>query len=282
MSASEYLNNSLVLIGLMAMIAIVEAAIPFHRASVWRVRHLAPNLSLTALYLILSFAFNAGAILVAAALNAKHFGLLADRGLPIWLSILIGVVVLDFFSYLAHWLMHKSPALWRVHRVHHSDPLIDITTALRQHPIEGLVRFLFTMIPAWALGLPAEGIALYRLLSAVNALLEHMNIKLWQPLDGLLSTLWVTPNMHKVHHSRVQQETDSNYGNILAVYDRVFRTFTPTRRATSVHYGLDGFDAPELQTFGALLKLPFRPDVPTAPSISIDGADADISASGAR
>jgi sterol desaturase/sphingolipid hydroxylase (fatty acid hydroxylase superfamily) len=280
MSVGEFLTNSLVLIGLMAVIAIVETAVPFHRNPEWRSRHLAPNLALTALMLTLNFAFNAGAIVIAAILNANNFGLLAGQGLPILASLLLGVVVLDLFSYFAHWLMHRLSWLWSVHRVHHSDPLVDITTAYRQHPLEGLVRFLFTMIPAWLLGFPAEAIVLYRLLSAANALLEHMNIKLWQPLDSLLSALYVTPNMHKVHHSRVQRETDSNYGNILAIYDRVFRTFSPTSRATAVCYGLDGLDAVELQTFGALLKLPFQPDVPTIPSIPADGADTGMLGSG--
>ena len=143
--------------------------------------------------LTLNLAFNAGAVVITVILNTYNLGLLQGQGLPLWASIVIGVVVLDYFSYVAHWLMHKLPRLWRVHRVHHSDPLVDVTTAYRQHPFEGLVRFLFAMIPAWALGLPAEAVAVYRLLSASNALLEHMNIKLWQPLDTILSVLLVTP-----------------------------------------------------------------------------------------
>jgi sterol desaturase/sphingolipid hydroxylase (fatty acid hydroxylase superfamily) len=135
--------------------------------------------------------------------------------------------------------MHRVPALWRVHRVHHSDRFVDVTTTLRQHPLETLLRFLFIMVTALPLGLPVAAVAAYRLLSVINALFEHANLRLWQPLDGLLSLVVVTPNMHKVHHSRFQPETDSNYGNILSLFDRAFRTFTPTERSARVEYGLD-------------------------------------------
>jgi sterol desaturase/sphingolipid hydroxylase (fatty acid hydroxylase superfamily) len=261
MTAQQFLTNTGFLLGAMLVLLVVETLIPFYRASRWRLRHLRPNLALTAVMLTLNFAFNAGAVVITAILNSYNFGPLQGQVLPLWASIVIGVVALDYFSYVAHWLMHKLPWLWRVHRVHHSDPLVDVTTAYRQHPLEGLVRFLFAMIPAWTLGLPAEAVAVYRLLSASNALLEHVNIKLWQPLDTTLSALLVTPNMHKVHHSREPKETDSNYGNIFSLYDRLFATFTPASRAAAVNYGLDGFDDAELQTFRSLMRLPFQPEV---------------------
>jgi sterol desaturase/sphingolipid hydroxylase (fatty acid hydroxylase superfamily) len=153
-------------------------------------------------------------------------------GVPILAQIIGGFVVLDFsFGYLAHRTMHGSPTLWRAHRVHHSDPFVDATTTFRNHPIEGLWRFLFLIVPIWVLGVPAEAVALQRLLTVINGSLEHANIRVWPPLDRVLSLIWVTPNMHKVHHSRDRAETDSNYGNILSIYDRIFRTFTPTDRA---------------------------------------------------
>ena len=146
--------------------------------------------------------------------------------------------------------VNAHPALWRVHRVHHSDPFVDATTALRNHPIEGLWRFLFLMIPTWILGVPAEAVALQRLLTVINGSFEHANIRLWQPLDRVLSFFWVTPNMHKVHHSRAHAETDSSYGNILSIYDRILGSFTPTERALSVTYGLD--DVPKaLEALGS-------------------------------
>ena len=146
-----------------------------------------------------------------------------------------------------------------MHRVHHSDPLVDVTTTLRQHPIEGFVRFLFILAPAWALGLPAEAVASYRALSALVGLAEHMNVRLWDPLDRALAWLACTPNMHKLHHSRLPLETDSNFGNLFSGFDRVFRTFLSPSPARAVDYGLAGLDDPGSQTLGALLRLPMRP-----------------------
>ena len=244
-------------LAVMAVLALVETIAPFHLDGASRRRHLRANLGLTAAYLLLNFAFGVGAIAVFDALSARGFGLLSGHQPPKVALLAAGVVALDLSTFFAHWLMHRIPALWRVHRVHHSDPFVDVTTAFRQHPLEGLIRFIFTIAPAWALGLPVEAIALYRLVSATNALLEHANLKIWQPLDRALSLAIVTPNMHKVHHSRRQRETDSNYGNILSVFDRVFRTFTPTARAPTIEYGLDGYDTNDLQRVSKLMRLPF-------------------------
>jgi sterol desaturase/sphingolipid hydroxylase (fatty acid hydroxylase superfamily) len=233
----------LVLTG-MGLLAGLEALAPFRSGGSWRQVHLAANLGLSAATL----AFN-----VALGLL-----LVADRRPPSLLELAAGVAALDFATYLAHLLLHAVPALWRVHRVHHSDPLVDVTTAYRQHPLETLWRFGFVAGPALALGLPAATVAAYRLLSALNALLEHANLRLWQPLDGALSLALVTPQMHKVHHSRRQAETDSNYGNILALFDRAFGTFTPSARAGGVEYGLEGSDTAAAQRLGPLLRLPWR------------------------
>jgi len=135
---------------------------------------------------------------------------------------------------------------------------VDVTTALRQHPIEGLWRFGFIMAPAWALGVPAEAVAIYRVVSALVGLTEHMDVKLWEPLDTALSWVFCTPNMHKVHHSRLATLTDTNYGNIFSLFDRVFGTFTPPSPARDVDFGLAGYDEVDMQQFGALLRLPFR------------------------
>jgi sterol desaturase/sphingolipid hydroxylase (fatty acid hydroxylase superfamily) len=233
-----------VLVTAMGLLAALETVAPFRRHAAWRRDHLGPNLGLTAAALALNLGL--GALLVA------------DRRVPSLALLVAGIVALDFSTYVAHRLMHRLPALWRVHRVHHADPLVDVTTAYRQHPLETLVRFAFLAGPAMALGLPAATIAAYRLLSAGNALLEHANLELWQPLDGALSLAVCTPNMHKVHHSRQPAETDSNYGNIFALFDHAFRTFTPSARAARLDYGLEGYDAAEVQRLGALIRLPFE------------------------
>ena len=245
-----------ILLGTMGALSVLETLMPFRKRGSWRRDHLYANLGLTASTLALNFGLGLVATVGADLLRARGFGWFAGRDSVA--TFAAGIVALDLAAYVAHWLMHAMPGLWRVHRVHHADPLVDVTTAYRQHPLETLLRFAFMAASAWALGLPAAAIAVYRLLSALNALLEHANLRLWPPLDAALSLVVVTPDMHKVHHSRRPAETDSNYGNILAVFDRLCRTFTPSARATEVEYGLDGYDDVATHRLDALLRLPFR------------------------
>jgi sterol desaturase/sphingolipid hydroxylase (fatty acid hydroxylase superfamily) len=145
-----------------------------------------------------------------------------------------------------------------VHLVHHIDTAVDATTALRQHPVEGVLRFVAAAAAALALGAGPGAIALYRLLSAVNAVIEHANVRVPRWLDRALVWFWVTPDMHKVHHSRERSETDSNYSNLFSLFDRVFGTYTPSSRGPEVDYGIDGYDTTEHQSIGAVMLMPFR------------------------
>ena len=265
MAIDVFLRGVAVLLAVMAMLAIVETLLPFSRKREWRRRHLLPNLQMAAVTLGLNFAFNAGAVLITGWFASRGFGVLAGAALPPLAMTAIGFAVLDAATYACHRSMHLLPPLWRAHRVHHADPLVDVTTTLRQHPIEGLWRFGFIMAPAWVLGVPAEAVALYRVVSALVGLTEHMDVKLWERLDTALSWVFCTPNMHKVHHSRLATLTDTNYGNIFSIFDRVFGTFTPPSPARDVDYGLAGYDEVDIQQFGALLRLPFRE--PSRPSV---------------
>ncbi len=258
MDSREFLTTAAIFIAMLGLATLTELALPlFARAPAQRVRR-ATNLALTALTLSLNWALSGAAALVALALSLHGPGPMSRLGIPLAAQIIGGFLVLDFsFGYLAHRTMHMSPLLWRAHRVHHSDTFVDATTTFRNHPIEGLWRFLFLIVPIWVLGLPAEAVALQRLSSAINASLEHANIRLWPPLERVLSWIWVTPNMHKVHHSRARVETDSNYGNLLSIYDRILQTFTPTHRAFGVVYGLDDVDADRARSLPALLSMPF-------------------------
>jgi sterol desaturase/sphingolipid hydroxylase (fatty acid hydroxylase superfamily) len=187
MTIDAFLRNIGVVLAVMALLSLLETALPFVRKKEWRRRHCLPNLQLVALTLGLNVAFNAGAVIVTAWLTLRGFGLLSAAPLPPLAMVAIGVIALDASTYACHRLMHILPPLWRAHRVHHSDPLVDVTTALRFHPLETLWRFLFIVVPAWALGVPLQAVAVYRVVSVWFALLEHMNVKLWQPLDSALS-----------------------------------------------------------------------------------------------
>jgi sterol desaturase/sphingolipid hydroxylase (fatty acid hydroxylase superfamily) len=262
--ARELLTQVAVVVAVMAAAAALELVLPlFPPGPAARPRR-ATNLAMTALTFAANWAMTSAAAVLALALPLRAPGFLARLGVPLAAQIVGGAVLLDFsFGYLAHRAMHASPLLWRVHRVHHSDPFVDVTTTYRNHPLEGLWRFLFVIGPVWVLGLPAEAVVLHRLLSSLNAIVEHANLRLWRPLERAVSLIWVTPDVHKVHHSRVCAETDSNYGNVLAIHDRLLRTFTPGGRARTVRYGLDDVDPTRAASLPALLALPFAAaDVP--------------------
>ena len=270
MNIETFLRSVAFALGLMAILAVVETALPFSRKD-WRKRHLVPNLLLTVVTLGLNFVLNAGAILATAWLHERDFGVLGRTSLSPHAATAIGVLALDGATYACHRLMHAFPVLWRFHSVHHADPLVDVTTTLRAHPAETAWRFAFVMVPAWLLGLPAEAVAVYRVVSVLMAVMEHANVKLWQPLDGALSFVIGTPNMHKLHHSQAEGEANTNYGNILSLFDRALGTFTPSARAEFVDAGLDGRDGDATQRFVGLLRLPFRRQEPTEDEREVTG-----------
>jgi sterol desaturase/sphingolipid hydroxylase (fatty acid hydroxylase superfamily) len=205
--------------------------------------------------LVVAFALTVAAALCLPPASA---GLLGAAGMPVSARIVVGIVALDLaYGYLAHRTMHAWPALWRYHRVHHSDAFVDVTTSYRTHPVETAWRHLWLFATVWGLGVPAAAVVAFRVLSAVNGLLEHANVRVAPALDAALSRVWVTPNVHKVHHSRERTETNANYGNLLALHDRAFGTYLPPGRARGVRYGLDDVEPAELRSFGALLAMPW-------------------------
>jgi sterol desaturase/sphingolipid hydroxylase (fatty acid hydroxylase superfamily) len=242
----------------LAVASFVEVLVPLRRQSRRANGRLATNLWLLAITLTLATLLNFTLALGAAYVGQSGLGLLQLLGLGAVASFIVAMIALDGATYLAHRLLHQVPLLWRVHVVHHIDATVDATTAFRQHPIEGIVRFGFIAATALALGAPPVAIAVYRLLGALNSVLEHANIRVPPALDRALVWLWVTPDMHKVHHSRDRVETDSNYANLFSLFDRVFRTYTASSRGPLVSYGLEGYDRHEQQSIGAVLWLPFK------------------------
>jgi sterol desaturase/sphingolipid hydroxylase (fatty acid hydroxylase superfamily) len=248
----------LIILSSMALVALVELAIPLHARGRFGRAHLGPNLALTFITFATNAAFNVALVATLFWLQAHGLGLLNAIVLPAFLGVAIILLVLDFSFYVAHIAMHRIPAFWRFHAVHHSDPEVDVTTTIRQHPGESVIRYVFMAVFAFALGAGPLAFAAYRLASALNGLLEHANLRapLW--LDRGLSLVTTWPHMHKLHHSRVAAQTDTNYGNLFSFWDRAFGTFTPSRYGANVSYGLDGLDDPATQTTSGLLALPFR------------------------
>ena len=236
----------------MAIVALAEAAIPLHARER---RHVGANLALTFITFATNVFFNAA--LVATLARTDGFGLL--RLLPVGpiAGGIVTVLLLDFSFYVAHVAMHRVPGFWRYHRVHHADPAVDVTTTIRQHPGEGVIRYAFMAAFALGLGASPGAFAVYRVWSALNGLLEHANVRVPSRLDRALSLVTTWPNMHKVHHSRMVAQANTNYGNITSLFDRLFGTFTPSQHGADVVYGLDGCDDPTSQTTAALLAMPF-------------------------
>jgi len=242
----------------MAVVALLESAMPLHARGRWHRAHLGPNLALTFITFATNIVFNGALVMTLIWLQSTGLGLLRLFELPPVMTVLVVVLLLDFSFYVAHVAMHRIPLLWRFHRVHHSDPVVDVTTTIRQHPGEGVIRYAFMAAFAFALGASPGAFAVYRSWSALNGLLEHANIRVPPWLDGLLSLVTTWPNMHKDHHSRTGTEPNTNYGNIFSLFDRLFFTFTPSNRGASIPYGLDGFDDPAAQTTAGLLAMPFQ------------------------
>jgi sterol desaturase/sphingolipid hydroxylase (fatty acid hydroxylase superfamily) len=256
--SSAFLTVGTLLTG-MAILAAVEALAPLHARGPWSRAHLAPNLALTLITFATNLVLNAGVVALVLWLEASNFGVLRWLALPPLPSALLAVLALDFSFYAAHVSWHRLPALWRFHAVHHSDPALDVTTAIRQHPVEGLLRYAAIALMVIAVGPSLAAFAAYRSASALNALLEHANFRAPRWLDRALSLVTTWPYLHKIHHSRSPEQTDTNYGNLFSWWDRLFGTFTPSHEGRSIRYGLDHLDRPEIQTTMGLLALPFQP-----------------------
>jgi sterol desaturase/sphingolipid hydroxylase (fatty acid hydroxylase superfamily) len=245
------------LILLCALLWTLESVVPLYRYGRDRLPHSFPNFALALLLVLSNLALSAGTARLAAFSDSHRVGLFHLLDLSPLLTLVLGVAALDFFGYWAHRLLHQSWLGWQFHRVHHSETAVDVTTAFRQHPGETLWRILWQLAAVVVFGPPLWVIVIYLTLSALNAQLEHANIRLHGRVDGLLRLFVVTPNMHKTHHSRLRKETDSNYSNIFSFWDRLGGTYTPRVNFEELRYGLKGFDDADKQTLRSLLKMPF-------------------------
>ena len=257
MTSRVFLTNVAYILGVMAVGALIETAVPLFAARPWRHARRSANLGLTGLSFVMSWLLST--LAAAMALRLRPAGLLSRFNWPLWSEIVAGVLVLDLsIGYLSHRTMHEWPVMWRFHKVHHSDTFVDVTTTYRTHPVETVWRFLFSIVPVWVLGLPAQAVVAHRLLQVTNGVMQHANVRLWGPLDRILSVAFVTPNVHKIHHSRDISETNSNYANLVTLFDRALGTYTPSSRAPEVVYGLKTAQRMETATFPGLLTMPFE------------------------
>ena len=192
--------------------------------------------------------------------TAHHIGLLHLWDGNIWIKGAISFVILDFSVWAEHVASHKIPFLWRIHRVHHADPGIDVTTALRFHPFEIVLSMLFKAGLILILGAPPEAVLVFEVVLNGAAMFNHANIAIPETIDRALRYFIVTPDMHRIHHSTNPQETDSNYGFNLSIWDRIFSVYTqdPLRGKLNVEIGLSDFGRVDPIQFLWSVLLPLR------------------------
>jgi len=219
------------------------------------------NLGLLAINtLLLRLLFPAAAVGLAWSARESGWGLFNLVDLPYWIEVFAAVLLLDLAIYLQHVLMHKQPLLWRLHRVHHADLDIDLTTGSRFHSIEILFSMLVKWLVILLLGPPLFAVLVFETLLNGMAMFNHANVRLPAAADRLLRKLLVTPDMHRVHHSIRRFETDSNYGFNLSLWDRIFGTYIdqPEAGHEGMTIGIDGFrDARQVDRLPGMLALPF-------------------------
>jgi sterol desaturase/sphingolipid hydroxylase (fatty acid hydroxylase superfamily) len=254
------------LLGGFVLVGLWETYAPRRQPSVSTLRRWGVNFALMGLNnLLLTVLVPATSLVVAQYCQAHGFGLLNALPVPQWLAISASVVVLDFVYYALHWVFHRVPWLWVFHRVHHADPDYDLTTGLRFHPGEFLVYTMLKLAAIAVLGIPPEVAFVMDLLLALDGFLVHGNVRINADIDRLLRRLVVTPEMHRVHHSRDLREGNSNYGAILSLWDRVLGTYVQEPRLghLAMEFGVEGVDAKTGMKLGAMLLAPFarRPGV---------------------
>ena len=206
--------------------------------------------------------FPIGAVGIALIAEERGWGLFNLIPLPDWLAIMLSVVLLDLVIYLQHVMFHAVPALWRLHRMHHADTDFDVSTGLRFHPVEILLSMVLKITVVVALGPPALAVLIFELLLNGTAMFNHGNVRLPPALDGALRWLVVTPDMHRVHHSVVAAETNSNFGFNLPWWDRLLGTYRaqPAAGQIDMTIGLDRFREPAEARLDRLLLMPLRPE----------------------
>lgn len=259
------LHRGLILAGGIAFFWMLESIKPMVRFDYNKWHHAGINIFFTITTIIVNFVLAFMLLQAADWVSKNNFGILALLpDMNIYLYTIIGVLLLDFIgAYLVHLVEHKTAFLWRFHLIHHTDTWIDTTSANRHHPGESVIRFAFTALGVLVIGSPMWMVFLYQSLSVVFAQFSHANIALPRKLDKLLSYVFVTPDMHKVHHHYLLPHTDSNYGNIFSVWDRLFGTYSYLDR-NEIVYGVDThMDPSQHNRLGSLLNIPLQPKKPT-------------------
>lgn len=244
------------------LLAALELVFPFRRATQPKLRRWATNIGLylidsLALRLVLPLAMVGTALLV----EERGWGLFNLFDWPMWLEAVLAILVLDLALYLQHWATHRIPLLWRMHRVHHVDRDFDITTAARFHPFEIVLSMVYKMGVVALFGMAPLAVFVFAAGFTVLTLWTHSNLSLPPRIERMVRALIVTPDMHRIHHSVVRRETDSNYGTFLSGWDRLFGTYVGRAEGAqrTMPIGLRSWQDHRPARFGWSLAMPFLP-----------------------
>lgn len=253
-------HRSLILVGGIALFWMIENAFPLFRFSYHKFRHAGINIFFTLTTILVNFVLAFLLVRASQWATSAHFGVLQwFSGWPLWVKFVVGLLLLDLIgAWLIHFIQHKVKWMWKFHVIHHSDTHVDTTTANRHHPGESVFRFVFTILATVIAGAPMWIVFAYQSFSVLLSQFNHANIRLPEKLDRVLSLVIVTPNMHHVHHHYRLPYTDTNYGNIFSIWDRIFGTFAKVDQAHLI-YGIDThLKEEENSRIGNLMQIPFQ------------------------
>lgn len=248
-------------LGVFAAVALAELAAPKRRLRDRKLRRWGINVAMVALNTAAArITVGTAAVGVAAMASTQGFGLFHELGWPVWIEFTCAIVLLDLAVYLQHALLHAVPGFWRFHMMHHTDLDIDVTTGARFHVVEILFSIGWKTTVVAALGAPVVAVVVFEVLLNATSMFNHGNVALPARVDRILRLFVVTPDMHRVHHSTAEHETNSNFGFNLPWWDRLFGTYRaqPEAGHETMTIGLAGFRDPSRLGFLALLTLPFR------------------------
>ena len=242
---------------------VIEAVIPLVEHGYHKWKHAGVNFVFLGTSLVINFLFTLATVGLIVLTSESGFGILNWIDLPLWVELILAIMALDLVAqYIAHRMLHKFAWMWRFHMVHHSDTKVDATTGIRHHPGDYLIREVFSLATILLMGMPLAYYLVYRILSVLFTMLTHANISIPNFLEKSLGLIFVTPNMHKFHHHFERPWTDSNFGNIFSIWDRVFGTLV-VDDPYKIKYGLDVLEDERDHDVIYQLKLPFDRNIKT-------------------
>jgi sterol desaturase/sphingolipid hydroxylase (fatty acid hydroxylase superfamily) len=248
-------------LGVFVLMAFAEWLWPKRERPVRRLTRWPHNIAVVVIDTFLArIVLPAGATGVALLAEQHGWGLFNHISLPIWFTVPLTVLLLDLLIYFQHWAFHMAPLLWRLHRMHHADLDVDVTTGARFHPIEILLSLGIKSAVIIPLGAPVVGVLVFEVLLNATSMFNHTNVRIPARLERLLRLVLVTPDMHRVHHSILVRETNSNYGFNLPWWDRLFGTYRaqPEAGHDRVTLGIQQFRDPKELRIHRMLLQPFR------------------------